>query len=77
MFNKSFNSLSEDERKIEGDGRTNGLVRMCTFHPSYGYEDFIEGIKPSVINDQTVFRLEDGIFKELCTEAIRILISTT
>lgn len=72
LFNKSFNSLSEDEKeKIEGDGRTNGLVRMCTFHPSYGYEDFIEGIKPSVINDQTVFRLEDGIFKELCTEAIK------
>lgn len=71
LFRKSFASLSQDEKKaILGDGRTKGIVRMCCFHPSYGYEDFIEGIKPRVINNQTVFELKDGIFKLICEDAI-------
>lgn len=70
LYGKSFTSLSEMEiEAIKGDGRTSGTVRMCCFHPSYGYEDFIEGIKPSVVNGQTVFELKDGIFKELCKDA--------
>ena len=70
LFKKSFNSISETEKTaVIGDGRTNGAVRICCFHPSYSYEDFIEGIKPRVINNQTVFELQDGIFKKLCREA--------
>jgi len=71
LFRKSFSVLTPIEKEeILGDGRTNGTVRMCCFHPSYGYEDFIEGIKPRVINQQTVFEPKDGIFKELCKDAI-------
>lgn len=70
IFRKSFNSLSQDERNaIVGNGRTNGVVRMCCFHPSYGYEDFIEGIKPRVSNQQTIFEPKDGIFKKICSDA--------
>ncbi len=70
MFKKSFNSLSQDERNtIVGNCRTNGVVRICCFHPSYGYEDFIEGIKPRVINNQTIFEPKDGIFKKICSDA--------
>ena len=29
-----------------GGDRAAGLVRMCCFHPAYGYEDFIEGYRP-------------------------------
>lgn len=71
LFRKSFNALTEDERSsILGNGRTMGVVRMCCFHPSYGYEDFIEGIKPRVINNQTIFEAKDGIFKRICRDAI-------
>jgi 5-methylcytosine-specific restriction protein B len=45
------------------------IVRFCCFHPSYGYEDFVEGIKPVVINNRTVFSLKPGIFKKLCEDA--------
>lgn len=70
LYGKTFDSLTAAEQTfIKGDGRTSGTVRMCCFHPSYGYEDFIEGIKPSVMNGQTVFALKDGIFKELCQDA--------
>ncbi len=72
IFRKSWKALSDDERKsILGDGRTNGYVRICCFHASYGYEDFIEGIKPRVENGQTLFELRDGIFKRLCSNAIK------
>ena len=70
LYRKSFNALSQAEKNtIIGDGRTNGVVRMCCFHPSYGYEDFIEGIKPRVIKSQTVFESKDGIFKKICSDA--------
>lgn len=70
MYNKAFEDLSEFEKQfILGDGRTSGLVRICCFHPSYGYEDFIEGIKPNIVNGKTQFEIKDGIFKSLCLEA--------
>lgn len=43
------------------------------FHPSYTYEDFIEGIKP-VINktsNQTELKLKNGIFKAFCKKAAK------
>lgn len=42
---------------------------MCTFHPSYTYEDFIEGYKPYSKNDQVSFKLESGVFKQFCENA--------
>ncbi|MEA1961328.1 MAG: AAA family ATPase [Bacillota bacterium] len=70
VFGKTFDSLDVNEQMvIRGNGRDAGLVRMCCFHPSYGYEDFIEGIRASVSNGQTLFSLQAGIFKKLCNDA--------
>ena len=41
-----------------------GDVSFVTFHQSFGYEDFIEGIKPVMQSGQLSYRLEDGIFLE-------------
>jgi 5-methylcytosine-specific restriction protein B len=69
-YKKVFEELNDNEKiTIVGSGGSKGLVQFCCFHPSYGYEDFIEGIKPRVINGQTVFSLKAGIFKNLCVEA--------
>lgn len=69
LYKKSYDNLLDAEKDyITG---INGTVRMCCFHPSYGYEDFIEGIKPRTINGQTVFDKEDGIFKKLCNDALK------
>ena len=40
-----------------------------TFHQSYGYEDFIEGIKPTLTNGNISYKVEAGIFKKFCDEA--------
>jgi 5-methylcytosine-specific restriction endonuclease McrBC GTP-binding regulatory subunit McrB len=42
-------------------------VSQITFHPSYCYEDFIEGYRPTP--DGAGFRLKDGIFKKICKKA--------
>lgn len=66
-FQKTFQDLTETERMtVVGD---NGLVRVCTFHPGFGYEDFIEGLRPVTLNGQMAFELRDGIFKRLCSDA--------
>lgn len=42
------------------------------FHPSYSYEDFIEGIKPVLdVNGKTELKLKDGIFKNFCKKAAK------
>ena len=45
-------------------------LEWVTFHPSYSYEDFVEGFRPVPIGDGTVLRLEDGIFKTICSRAL-------
>jgi 5-methylcytosine-specific restriction protein B len=70
-FRKGFATLSEGERReIQNAADGTGLVRLCTFHPGYGYEDFIEGLRPKTITGQMVFEPRDGIFKRLCADAI-------
>jgi len=49
-----------------------GQIAFTTFHQSYGYEEFIEGIKPN-INDENEdgleYTIEPGIFKSFCEKA--------
>ena len=40
------------------------------FHPSYSYEDFVEGYRPRMINGQPGFELVDGPLKRLAQAAL-------
>jgi 5-methylcytosine-specific restriction protein B len=46
-----------------------GYIRRCTFHPAYGYEDFIEGYRPNSIKGELSFEKRSGIFKAICEDA--------
>jgi hypothetical protein len=48
--------------------------KFVTFHQSFSYEDFIEGIKPIMPENGEVaedlgYKIEDGVFKEICKDA--------
>ena len=51
--------------------REAGRVEFVTFHQNYGYEDFIEGIRPVLDKGQKGLRYElrDGIFKQIALRA--------
>ncbi|MDD6089040.1 MAG: AAA family ATPase [Desulfovibrionaceae bacterium] len=47
-----------------------GQICFTTFHQSYGYEDFIEGIKPVTDDNGNIcYDREDGLFKKFCDKA--------
>ncbi|HEX5423023.1 MAG TPA: AAA family ATPase, partial [Candidatus Acidoferrales bacterium] len=69
-FGKLFEQLDDAERAaLVGQGTNAGLVRLCCFHPAYGYEDFIEGYRPQTVEGRISFELRDGVFKRLCKDA--------
>jgi len=55
----------EDARERFNELREEGQLEFVTFHQSYGYEEFVEGIKADLENDKINYILEDGIFKKL------------
>lgn len=48
-----------------------GQLELVQFHPSYSYEDFIQGIKPSPGEEGGIsYNISNGMFKELCDKII-------
>jgi 5-methylcytosine-specific restriction protein B len=45
-------------------------LEWVTFHPSYSYEDFVEGFRPARSETGASLGLEDGIFKTMCARAL-------
>lgn len=54
-----------------------GQIAFVTFHQSFGYEDFVEGLKPVVLEGgQLHYAIEPGIFKVICQSARQCLLET-
>jgi len=56
---------------------TQGQVRSVTFHPSFSYEDFIEGLTADATESGSVsYRVEDGVLKKIAEDASEALRAT-
>lgn len=61
-------NASDDRSKFK-EYVEKGQIKFITFHQSYGYEEFVEGIKAETKNDNVSYRIEDGAFKSICKRA--------
>ena len=62
--------------------KAEGRIAFTTFHQSYGYEEFIEGIKPVLVSDESAkdstdiqYDVMPGVFKAFCRDAKKVTIS--
>ena len=58
------------QRLAEALAGDKSRVRLVQFHPSYAYEDFVEGYRPTLVNGAAAFQLQPGPMKELADRAI-------
>ncbi len=55
---EAYKQLVEEQRVV-----------FTTFHQSMDYEDFVEGLKPEVLEGGINYNVTDGLFKALCEKA--------
>ena len=68
---KNLNEFTDyaEVMKRYNELKSEGRVAFTTFHQSYGYEEFIEGIHPETEDDKLTYPIKDGVFKEFCEKA--------
>lgn len=76
---KTYSVIREAARIVSGEATKprydeavqQGRIRLATFHQSFSYEDFIEGIRPVMTESGSAgFEVRDGVFKQIAQEAL-------
>lgn len=70
-YPEAFELLASSKNYQPETGTTIKNYEFITFHQSFSYEDFIEGIKPKMEDGDTdiSYEIKDGVFKKLCLKA--------
>ncbi len=73
-YDENGNVLNYEFVKNEFDkNKQNHQIEFLTFHQSYSYEEFVEGIKPNFEDKNLTYSKPDGIFKKICKNASKKL----
>lgn len=74
------NKAIEDFKKANTDRKANvarykelvkaGRIVFTTFHQNYGYEEFIQGLRPDKDSETMAFKTVDGVFKVIADAAL-------
>lgn len=78
-FNYLVYEFDTDELKKLGEILIRKNVKLnyefVTFHPSYAYEEFVEGLRPKTDREGKItYEVEEGIFKRICRNAYNALL---
>lgn len=60
-----INAIKDEYNLMQNAGR----IVFTTFHQSYEYSDFIEGIKPKAVRGGVTYKVEPGVFRKFCAKA--------
>ncbi|MCA6422676.1 MAG: AAA family ATPase [Flavobacterium sp.] len=71
FFPEAFDYLAQSKDYKSSVKSVIKNYEFITFHQSFSYEDFIEGIKPKMEDGETdiSYDIKDGVFKKLCLKA--------
>lgn len=69
LLERSYGKPDREKQDDSVDQR----YSLVTFHQSYGYEEFVEGLRPVLANNteagEVAYEIRPGAFKELCDKA--------
>lgn len=74
-YDENGNIINYSNIKQEFDRlKQEGQIEFVTFHQSYSYEEFVEGIKPDILeweenSEKLNYIGRNGIFKQICNKA--------
>ena len=66
-----INEARPEIKKRYNEYLDSGRIVFTTFHQSYGYEEFIQGIRPDTSSGELTFATVDGVFKVIAERAMR------
>lgn len=77
LENKEVNEINADEKAgrrnelktIFEKRKSEGRIEFVTFHQSFSYEDFVEGIRAETENGNISYSVQPGVFKLICDRA--------
>lgn len=74
LFDDLVINDEESNRFLFQKLQINGRIEFVTFHQSFSYEEFIEGIRPEVVQieerKELSYNVKDGIFKQISKKAL-------
>jgi hypothetical protein len=66
---KEVPSRSTEQSQIFRSFQQAGRIEFVTFHQSYGYEEFVEGLRPEVTDGHVTYSVQKGVLNRIADRA--------